>query len=34
VFFIQAGGLQERELPEDFQHVRQPGAEQGKKSLW
>jgi hypothetical protein len=33
-FFIQAGRFQERELLEDFQHVRQPAAEQGKKSLW
>src|SRR5208337_4832122 len=32
-FFIQAGRFQERELLEDLQHVRQPAAEQGKKSL-
>jgi len=32
-FFIQAGRLQDRELLEYFQHVGQPAAEQGKKSL-
>jgi len=33
-FFIQAGGFQKRELPEDLQHVGQPAAEKRKKRLW
>jgi len=32
-FFVQAGRLEESELLQDFQHVRQPGAEQGNQSL-